>query len=83
MTVLVVVGLVGLVLLIYVVSALGPLPWYTYPPFVILFGIVFFWDRLPFRRGSNTVSWSKRFTRSRGPKRPGGRSLRRGGGKRM
>lgn len=46
MSVFVIVGAVALLMLVYMVSVLGFLPWFIYIPFVLLFGVVFFWDRI-------------------------------------
>jgi hypothetical protein len=46
MSVFVIVGAVALLMLVYMISVLGVLPWFIYIPFVLLFGVVFFWDRI-------------------------------------
>ena len=46
MTVYVIAGLIAALMLVYMVSALGFLPWFTYVPFVLLFVLVFFWDKI-------------------------------------
>lgn len=58
MSVFVVVGLIALLMLIYMVAALGALPWFTCLPFVLLFVLVFFWGKIrsilpPFRASSS------------------------------
>lgn len=40
------VAVIVLVVVIYFFSALVPLPWYIYPPFIALFVVSFYWDRL-------------------------------------
>ncbi|OQY18680.1 MAG: hypothetical protein B6I36_06380 [Desulfobacteraceae bacterium 4572_35.1] len=46
MKVFYVVGAIFATLVIYFLLALAPLPWYIYPPFVVLFGCVFYWDKI-------------------------------------
>ena len=40
------VAAIFIVVLIYLFSSLVPLPWFIYPPFILIFLIVFYWDRL-------------------------------------
>lgn len=40
------VGLVMFIVVLYFFSALIPLPWYIYPPFIVLFVVAFYWDTL-------------------------------------
>ncbi|MDD3801689.1 MAG: hypothetical protein AB7T15_01125 [Desulfuromonas sp.] len=58
MTALVVAGCILLVLLLYVVSALAPLAWYLYLPFVVLFLLVLFWKPL-----TASLPWKSSFGR--------------------
>lgn len=46
MNVFVIVGVVAVLMLVYMVSALGALPWFIYIPFILLFVLVFFWDKI-------------------------------------
>ncbi|MFO7831698.1 MAG: hypothetical protein R6V18_06905 [Desulfuromonadaceae bacterium] len=46
MSVFVVAGAVAVLMLVYMISALGVLPWFLYIPFVLLFALVFFWDKI-------------------------------------
>ncbi|MCA1797058.1 MAG: hypothetical protein ABR516_02950 [Desulfuromonadaceae bacterium] len=46
MSVFVVVGVVAVLMLVYMISVLGALPWFIYIPFILLFALVFFWDRI-------------------------------------
>jgi len=46
MKVFYVVAAIFLVVVIYFFSALVPLPWYIYPPFIALFVLSFYWDKL-------------------------------------
>lgn len=52
------------VVLIYFISALVPLPWYLYLPFVAIFLLVYYWDRVVRRFPS-----LGRFNRWRNPRR--------------
>jgi len=51
MSVFVVVGAVAVLMLVYMISVLGALPWFIYIPFVLLFALVFFWDKIRARLG--------------------------------
>ncbi len=46
MSIFIVVGLIAVLMLVYMVAALGALPWFTYIPFVLLFVLAFFWDKI-------------------------------------
>jgi len=46
MSVFVVVAVVAVLMLVYMISVLGVLPWFIYIPFVLLFALVFFWDKI-------------------------------------
>lgn len=46
MSVFVIAGAVAVLMLVYMISVLGVLPWFIYIPFVLLFALVFFWDKI-------------------------------------
>jgi len=46
MTLYSIVAAMGAVVLIYLLSALSPLPWYLYPPFIALFILAYFWEKI-------------------------------------
>ncbi len=76
MSVFVVVGVVAVLMLVYMVSVLGVLPWFIYIPFVLLFALVFFWDKvraiLPVAKNSKHRASNGRFNfKSARPKRGG------------
>lgn len=79
MSVFIVVGFIALLMLVYMVAALGALPWFTYLPFILLFALAFFWGKirsaLPrFRVPSSVAStWRSRagVMRSKKPRRRG------------
>ncbi len=58
--------LIVVVVLIYFFSVLTPLPWYIYPPFISLFLVAFYWDRiasslsLPELRWRRYLPWQQR-----------------------
>jgi hypothetical protein len=40
------VAVIFIIVLIYLFSSLVPLPWFIYPPFILIFLVVFYWDNL-------------------------------------
>lgn len=72
-------AVVAVVVLIYFVSALIPLPWYVYLPFIAIFMVAYYWDDVtkylsrwfPFL---TQIKW-KRFQR-KGGRRKGGTGRR-------
>jgi len=46
LSVFIVVGLIALLMFIYMVAALVALPWFTYIPFILLFALAFYWDKI-------------------------------------
>lgn len=59
------VGAIFTVVVIYFVSALVPLPWYIYPPFILLFVICFYWDAVAKYIPIDTGKLGKYFRRFR------------------
>ncbi|MCD6526925.1 MAG: hypothetical protein J7K75_08055 [Desulfuromonas sp.] len=41
-----IVAAMGAVVLIYFLSALSPIPWYIYPPFIAVFILAYFWGKV-------------------------------------
>lgn len=37
---------IAAIVVIYFIAALSPLPWYIYLPFVLVFVLAFYWDKL-------------------------------------
>lgn len=73
-------ALIAVVVLVYFVSALIPLPWYIYLPFIAIFIVAYQWDNVtPYLR-----RWFPFVTQFKGKrfKRKGGRRAS-GTGKRM
>lgn len=76
MSVFVVVGAVAVLMLVYMISVLGALPWFIYIPFVLLFALVFFWDKIRARLGRFDIKRA-RFIPSRKKDAKGKRSGKR------
>jgi len=89
MSVFIVVAAVAVLMLVYMISVLGVLPWFIYIPFVLLFALVFFWDKIRAlfpvaktsgRRMKSVTRNAKRTPAKRGGSRP---SLGKRSGKRI
>ncbi len=80
-----VVGVILLVVILYFFSALILLPWYIYPPFIALFVVVFYWNRLGKYIPLNIFKTFTPFRSSPSARKNsgGGRRGGRGRGKRM
>ncbi len=51
-----IVGAIALIVIVFFVSVLTPLPWYQYLPFAALFILAYFWEKIiKIFRGSEAV----------------------------